>query len=97
MSGNNLFNFSSTQQRSGLDLKEDSQVHLENLHNLGLLPRKAVNESRAQNRGLSDALSLSTRPIRAIDNPIHHNITAVVYRSTVSDSRPQMKLRCTLY
>ena len=58
MSGNHLFNFSSSQQRPGLESKEDSQVHLENLHNLGLLPKKAVNESRGnqQRPGPSDAI-----------------------------------------
>ena len=46
MSSNHLFSFSSSTNRSGSHQKEDSQVHLDNLHNLGLLPKKAVKEAQ---------------------------------------------------
>ena len=92
MSGNNLFNFSSL-QRPGLESKDDSQVHLENLHNLGLLPKRAVNESKRDQRGLSDAILSNTSSLRIIEqsplftiaivSKLHCLCVALPYEATI--------------
>ena len=57
MSGNHSFSFSSA-NREGLDQKEDNRVHLENLHSLGLLPKKAVGDTHSHSRSKFDAMAL---------------------------------------